>query len=813
MTFTQRFSIILLMVAAIPLMTSHAEEPMHNSALKNDDGTWKYTNRLQNETSPYLLQHAHNPVQWYAWGDEAFKASRESGKPIFLSVGYSTCYWCHVMERQSFENPAIAAIMNEHFINVKVDREERPDVDDIYMTALQMASGRGGWPMNVFLTPPGSGGDDDPGLKPFFVGTYFPPARQGRMPGFPDILNAMAKDWKDNKQDIIARSEKFATAVAEQLSSKDIGGELSPDLARQTASALLQMYDKTHGGFGGAPKFPTPNNLDFLIEYQKHAPPDQAELSSQAVEWTLERMARGGMYDQIGGGFHRYSVDEQWLVPHFEKMLYDNGQLLKTYADAHALKPHSKDPDLYPRVMRGIADYILREMRHENGTFYSAQDAEVDAREGGNYVWTKQQVIDALKPLNDESLTKLALDMYGLDLGTNFQDPHHADEPPVNVIFLPEPLHDVAKRHTMTMEQLLDAKNKIDAALLEVRDKRKQPGTDDKLIAAWNGMMIAGLARAGAVLEEPKYIEAAARAAEVILFEMRSKDDGLLRTMRDGEAKIDAFLEDYAFLTQGLIELYRATDDKKWFITATSIMDEAEDRFAAEQGGYFDTLADQKDLFVRTRGYFDGAISSGNAQMANNYAALFDITASKDDLAAARNIVESLAGAMKQYGPGMAGSQRAALRVLQHSDDQPVAAEPVTTATTGPVTATVEPKSITFKEGKAVIRVSLVIEDGFHINANKPGLKWLIPTTVAIDGQSVGITASRVEYPDGEQRKYEFAEDHVAVYEKTAIIELSLDRSAEAARPGLARVTIDFQACTEEACLASSSIDLIVPVK
>ena len=661
----------------------------HNILLKNADGTWKYTNQLAGESSPYLLQHAHNPVNWYPWGKEAFDKARKEGKPIFLSIGYSTCYWCHVMERLVFENPAIAIVMNEHFVNIKVDREERPDVDDIYMAVTQiysqMTTGRasGGWPMSVFLTPPGAGGKDDLGLKPILAGTYFPPTAQQGRPGFPDLCAVVSKAWGGQKPEILKQADVIANAVKESLGSKDAAGEVHPAFVELTVKSLMRNYDSINGGYGEAPKFPTPNNLVFLMNAYKAKP--NTELWKQ-ISYTLERMARGGMYDQVGGGFHRYSVDARWLVPHFEKMLYDNGQLVQAYLLAQSIKPDEKDKNLYPRVVREILDYTLREMMDETGTFWSAQDAEVDAREGGNYVWVEKEVRAAIK---DEKLAALALKMFGVDKGPNFKDPHHPNATSVNVLFLPKRLEELAQAEKMTMDQLLAAREKIRKQMMAVRDKRKQPRTDDKVLTSWNGLMIAGFAQAGRDLNEPRYVKAAAKAADYILNNMRAGDGGLYRTMRKGKAKIPGFLEDYSFLTHGLLGLFRADQQAKWLDAAEALTQYANENFGVvtmtentdgntnkktgegkRTGGYYDTLAGQADLFVRTRGTYDGATPCGNSVAINNLVSLYELTKKKQYLDDAITDLGSFGVPLRRQGTGMGNMLSAAMRAMAIAPDR-----------------------------------------------------------------------------------------------------------------------------------------------
>jgi len=797
----------------------------HEAELKNPDGSWKYTNALANQTSPYLLQHAHNPVDWHPWGQAAFDLAKRTGKPIFLSIGYSTCYWCHVMERQVFENPKLAALLNEHCINIKVDREERPDVDDIYMAAVQLMTGRGGWPMSLFLTPPGAGGQDDPGLKPFWAGTYIPPEPRHGMPGFGQVVESLSNAWKTQRQEVIGQANQVAQAVRDHLSKGEGQAPLDSGMVQRAAQQLMGMYDATDGGFGGAPKFPQPGNLLFLLKVYQNNPNEKLWA---ALAYTLERMARGGMYDQVGGGFHRYSTDEKWLVPHFEKMLYDNGQLVLAYLTAQAIRPDKADKALYERVIRQTCDYVLREMTDGSGVFWSAQDAEVDAREGDNYLWTPKEVRDTIE---DTELAQLAVRLYGLDKGTNFQDPHHRDEPPSNVVYLPVRLDEVATREDMTIKQLVAAKQRIDEKLLTVRDQRKQPRTDDKSIVAWNGMMIAALARAGKALDEPRYTQAATRAASTILDHMRepagqgrpgdAAPRGLLRTMRQGEAKIPAFLEDYAFFVHGLIALHRTTGDRRWQSTAQELTRIARERFSAASkrgGGYYDTLAGQADLFVRTVSTYDGAIPSGNAQMIHNLMDLYELTSEARYLDQAVADLKSFSGSLARRGAAMVHMQHALLRAIELAPgrftEQAAVRDTDNETRRQVVSVAVQPEVIDLSGGEAQVRVTLNIGPEYHVNAADPGLVGLIPTELELTG-APGYELD-VTYPPGVTKRYPFAEDNLNVYEGTVVLEATIRRAGDVATDdGQAkpRLMLRYQVCTEQSCLEPQRVELSVTFK
>ncbi len=596
--------------------------------------TTAHTNRLVRETSPYLLQHARNPVDWYPWGPEAFEAARRLDRPIFLSIGYSTCYWCHVMERESFENVATAAIMNEHFVSIKVDREERPDVDEIYMAATQIFNrGQGGWPMSVFLEPVT--------LKPFIAGTYFPPEDGLGRPGFPGLLARVAELWSEQRDGILQQSDHLAALVARQLATAGQPRPVDRAQVEQAVAMLLSIYDDEDAGFGrGSNKFPMPAYLDFLIGAAWDRPDARA-----AVLHTLDRMATGGMYDQVGGGFHRYSTDTNWLVPHFEKMLYDNAQLASTYAAAYERTGDA----FYAEIVRETLDYVLREMTDAAGGFYSAQDAEVDAREGGNYLWVADEVRLALEDAGLGDQVELALAAYGLGAGTNFRDPHHPEDGWKNVVYLVDRPDVLARSMGIPLDELNERLARINEALLAVRDRRRQPGTDDKVLAGWNGLMIAGMADGGRVLGEPRYVEAARRAAGFILETMRDEEGGLLRVYRAGTARVSAMLEDYALLIRGLVALRRATDETRWLEAAAGLADDAKRRYGDDGGGaWFDTLPGRSDLFVRAKTTYDGAVPSGNSVMLNNLLDLHELTGDESRLAEFRLVLGGVSGAVAE---------------------------------------------------------------------------------------------------------------------------------------------------------------------
>jgi len=543
------------------------------------------TNRLINETSPYLLQHAHNPVDWYPWGEEALTRAREEDRPILLSIGYSACHWCHVMERESFENEDIAVLMNDNFVNIKVDREERPDLDAVYMEAVQMMTGSGGWPMTVFLTPEG---------RPYYGGTYFPPEDRGGMPGFPRLLAAAGQAYHTNKGEI----ERVTRQLAEQMGRTGQMPRgftpLTTEVMHNAYSQLATQFDHLNGGFGSAPKFPQPMTPEFLLRYNRHGFNARA---LEMVELTLQKMAYGGMYDQVGGGFHRYSTDAYWLVPHFEKMLYDNALLARLYLHAWQVTGNP----LYRRITEETLDYVLREMTDSAGGFYSAQDADSEGVEGKFFVWTP----DELRSLLGED-ADLVMGYYGVTERGNFEG--------ANILNVGTPPEAYANQRGVGEADLLAAIARARAVLLDVREQRIHPLRDDKVLTSWNGMMLRSFAETGAALGRPDYLDAARANADFLLAAMRSPDGHLLRTWRNGEAKLNGYLEDYACLADGLLALHEATLEPRWLQEAVALADGMITLFWDDAvGGFYDTGSDHETLVIRPRDVFDNAQPCGGS--------------------------------------------------------------------------------------------------------------------------------------------------------------------------------------------------------
>jgi uncharacterized protein YyaL (SSP411 family) len=578
-------------------------------------------NRLARESSPYLLQHANNPVDWYPWGEEALAKARAEDKPIFLSIGYSACHWCHVMEHESFENEHTAALMNEQFVNIKVDREERPDLDAIYMDAVVALTGHGGWPMSVFLTPEG---------VPFYGGTYFPPAPRYGMASFEQVLQSVAHAYHHRKEDIKNNGAALLSRMSPALSLQ-AEGSLDPAVPELALQTLSRDFDHTYGGFRGAPKFPQPMTYDFLLRtYHRNRRAAVLEM----VELTLHKMAQGGMYDQLGGGFHRYSVDAHWLVPHFEKMLYDNALLARLYLHAYQLTGQA----FYRRIVEETLDYVLREMTHVDGGFYSTQDADSEGEEGKFFIWTPAEV----KAILGQEEGDIFCQAYDITPGGNFEGR--------SILNIPVPFETVAQQLNLPLERLEDILRRGRAKLFAEREKRVKPGRDEKIITAWNGLMLAALAEAARVLDRADYGQAAVRNAEFILSTLR-KDGRLFRTWKAelGQAKLMGYLEDYAYYADGLLALYQTTFEPRWFQEARALMEVVLDHFRDPEGGFFDTADDHEQLVARPKGLQDNATPCGNSMAVRVLLMLAAYTGQAKYEAAAIPTLTALQAAMSQY--------------------------------------------------------------------------------------------------------------------------------------------------------------------
>jgi uncharacterized protein len=545
----------------------------------------EYTNHLIHESSPYLLQHAHNPVDWYPWGEEAFAKARAENKPVLLSIGYSACHWCHVMAHESFEDEEIAKLMNDLFVNIKVDREERPDLDQIYMNAVQMMTHHGGWPMTVFLTPEG---------VPFYGGTYFPPQDRYNIPGFPRVLIGVAEAYKERPQDIAETGTSLLKELRRMSESAGSDLPIETELLDAAYAGIVRSYDSTNGGFGGAPKFPPAMTLEFLLRtYARTGNQD----ALQIVTHTCRKMAEGGIYDQLGGGFHRYSTDARWLVPHFEKMLYDNALLSRLYLHHFQVTQSS----LSRATVEGVLDYVLREMTDPLGGFYSTQDADSEGHEGKFFVWDIGEIRSAL----GDTATTLFCDYYNVTDKGNFEGK--------NILNVTRTLEDVATANRVPVDELHASLGKSIRILFDIREKRVKPDRDEKIITAWNGLMLASFAEAGVILNRPDYTDAARRNGEFVLANLY-RDGFLLRTYKNGVAKFNAYLEDYAFFVEGLVTLYETTGEFRWLSEALALTDRMIEEFWDEtNGGFFFTGKSHENLIVRSKDYFDNATPSGNS--------------------------------------------------------------------------------------------------------------------------------------------------------------------------------------------------------
>jgi uncharacterized protein YyaL (SSP411 family) len=581
-------------------------------------------NRLALEKSPYLLQHAHNPVDWYPWGREAFERAKTQDKPIFLSIGYSTCHWCHVMERESFENGAIAAVLNRDFVPVKVDREERPDVDDVYMTAVQTMTGSGGWPLSLFLTPEG---------KPFHGGTYYPPDDRYGRPGFPTLLAAITDSWK-NRRDELDTSAGRLLAHLDLAQRAPAGGEaVGPEALDSAALAAAREFDRVHGGFGGAPKFPPSMRLELLVRRWVRTGQDSAR---EMVEATLAKMAAGGIYDHVGGGFHRYSTDAKWLVPHFEKMLYDNALLARAYVLAFRA---FKNAD-FARVARETLDYLLAEMTPENGGFFAAQDADSEGEEGTFYVWDRQSVEAAVGP----EAAPIVCARFGVTPEGNFE---HGK----TVLSIVRTVAELAAEFRLPGARVEKILAKARRKMYEERSCRVPPMTDDKLLTDWTALAISAFALAGRVLDEPRYVASARRAADRILTRCRVEDAGrpeLFHRERDGAAGIPGFASDYAFFVEALLDLYEATFEPRYFRAALDLQAEMHERFADPRGGYYLSTESHDGLILRPRELFDGAMPSSNSVAAMNLLRLASFTGEPKHRERAEQVFAAFAGYLER---------------------------------------------------------------------------------------------------------------------------------------------------------------------
>jgi len=775
-------------------------------------GERKPANRLAKESSPYLLLHAHNPVDWYPWGAEAFEKARRENKPIFLSIGYSTCHWCHVMERKVFSNPETARVMNDRFVNVKVDREERPDIDDVYMTALQLylqAIGSpqgGGWPLSMFLTPAG---------KPLGGGTYFPPADEDGRMGFTTLMSRVHEMWRDKQTDLESNAELLTKAVQSSLRPKIAlqSVKLDAALVSGVTSQLREMYDREHGGFGfsptnpNRPKFPVPPRLLLLLSAAERENDDAA---LAMVTHTLDRMAAGGIHDHLGGGFHRYSTDRFWRVPHFEKMLYDNAQLADVYLQAFR---KTKNP-AYRDVAERLFDFVLRELTDPDGGFFSALDADTDGIEGKSYLWKLAEI----EPLLSANEVELARRAFGFDREAEFPEGH--------VLTLTATVDQVAQQTQSTPADVAQRLQAIRFKLLTARQKRPAVLRDDKIQTGWNGLMVGAFARGGEMLKEPRYLKTAERAAMFVLTKLRTDKGRLLHSICNGRAGDAAFLDDYAFLVDGLLALQLATKDDKWLNAARRLTDQQLELFWDDKGkGFYFTSSDSEELLVRGKSASDTVVPAGNSVAARNLLRLASATGEASYRDRARETLEVFAS---QISEAPASLTYMALALSEFLDSKPSAAAttPVVVQTVAqqaaPTPKKKKPDIVTGEAfvnveklpaaGKCKLLVRLRIEDGWHVNTNPAQPDYLIPTVVTLKSK-VGSKLGSVKYPPGKKTKLEGIDEEMTAYADRVGFLADLDVPAEAAGK-MEELTIEvkYQACNDEQCLRPTSLKIVLLV-
>ena len=826
--------ILLLLVVAICLT---CVETSSNMAVADPapakPAAHKHTNRLSKESSPYLLLHAHNPVDWYPWGPEALELAKAEKKPIFLSIGYTSCFWCHVMERQVFENEAIAAYMNEHFINIKVDREERPDIDELYMLGLQVylqlagSNQGGGWPLSIFLTPEG---------KPIAGGTYFPPTDMPGRPGFLTILKNVDTAWTDRNADVIATSELIAKEV-KRLSVPQFALEavpLSTELVAKSVDAVSRGFDPDYGGFDysadspDSPKFPIPSRLELLQTIGPFAvtAPDLMK----KLDYTLTHMEQGGIRDHLGGGFHRYSTDRIWLVPHFEKMLYDNAQLASVYTRAYARTSLKS----YRQVAEGTLDFLLRDMLDKDGGFHSALDAETNGVEGQHYVWSSEEVATLLTVKE----FPIAEAVYGLSEKSPFEVG--------SVLHLPKSIPDAAEAFQLPVAELETHLTAINAKLLAARQKRPALLKDDKLLVGWNGMAIQAFAEAGQTFQRKEYTAAAERAATFLLQRVRSEDGLLLHVYRGGTAKVPAYLEDYAGLVAGLLALHLTTEDERWLKEATRLTDEMIEQCSDPKGGFFLTSKRHEVLLARPKNSYDSVVPSGNSVAVRNLVRLAKLTGNVRYREAARKTLEVFAAQIQSSPAGhaylsiglaeylTAFGEGAAPGPLVNTPVSPKPATPKPETPTTPPAPKVEEIKLTvfahpsaeetqkhpllqaeaaiaegaFRPGaKCPVVVTLKIKTGWHINANPSRPKFLKATELKAECTG-GSTLGAVEYPKGVDLASEGIEEPLSVYEGTIQLKTTIDVPETFTGEESVTLTIRYQACNEKECQAPAKLVL-----
>ncbi|WP_182864705.1 DUF255 domain-containing protein [Rhodopirellula sp. JC639] len=749
-----------------------------------------HTNRLIDETSPYLLQHAHNPVDWHPWGEEAFAKAKRENKPIFLSVGYSTCYWCHVMEVESFEDPEVAAVINKYFVAIKVDREERPDIDEQYMLATQLMTGRGGWPNSVWLTPDG---------KPWMAGTYFP------KPTFISVLKQINEFWVNRRDDVDRQADALAKAAEQTSTTSTIEPvPLTMELVDQATQKLVGQFDPENGGFGGAPKFPPHGTLALLIDHYRRSGEESLLVP---ITRTLDAMWLGGMHDHLGGGFHRYATDADWLLPHFEKMLYDNAQLMRIYVDGYQITGN----DRYREAVDDIDRWVRREMTSPDGAFYSALDSGEVGKEGEAYVWTAEQVKEVL----GEQDAALYMETYNFLPDGNFLEESTGRKTGENIPHLNSPLEETAKTHPLGEQAFLDRIAAIETKLLNHRLTWPQPHKDDKVLTSWNGLMIDALAHAGGVLDEPKYIDAAEAAATFILQSM-TRDGKLLRTFRSGTAKLPGYLDDYVYFCNALLELHAATDDQRWLDQAVRLADIMLDEFEDDvEGGFFFTGDSHEALMARSKNLGGG----GNMPNTNGIAAqvlvdLAERTGRDKYRQSAQKTLQSLSGAMAKQPHTTEHLLIGVARYLSTPAEAASAtASGGNTRRADPVTFQVDLSKHEVSPGEQLtVTVTLDIDDGWHLYAANPEAEFLIPTTVSVAGDPE-ITAGEVVAPKPDSKVDPILKQKLNTYAGKVEfkVPVTINQAATLGESTL-KVVVDWQACDDARCLKPAKTTIGVSV-
>ncbi len=766
-------------------------------------------NRLSKESSPYLLLHAHNPVDWYPWGPEALVRAKAENKPIFLSVGYSSCYWCHVMERESFMDPEIAKALNAGFVCIKVDREERPDVDQIYMAALQ-ALGPGGWPMSMFLTPDG---------RPFFGGTYFPPRDRQGSSGFLTVVNEVASAWIKQRDQIEKAANAVTDAVRERLKSEGRRPvfALSREPASQGEAELAEQFDPEYGGFGfnptnpKRPKFPQPVDLFFLLDQHRRDSAARKGMDPlKMVLFTLDRMARGGIRDQLGGGYHRYSTDRFWHVPHFEKMLYDNAQIASLELLAFEITKDAR----WRSEAEAAFEFVAQKLTSPEGGFYSSLDAETEGEEGAYYVWTKDQVMAAL---GESPEAEVFLQVYGLTEEPECRGRHY-------VLHEPRARGEQAQVLKKTSDELETILRPLRAKLLAAREKRTAPRCDDKVLTGWNGLMIAAYADGYRVLKVDRYRQAAEKAANFLLAKLRLPDGRLLRTYREGKASLPAYLEDYAFLAHGLLRLHEATGDPRWLSEARSLTDRMIADFEDPQdGGLFFTAVGHERLLARAKDPFDNAIPSGNSVAILNLIELSKRTGQSAYLDHAGSTLAAFSSSLSRIPVALPLSL---VGLEQYLDARPDGRIPkaIAASTDAPAKVAVVSGTVNLAPGSLAtvlvgaefdVVANVAIEPGWHVSANPTGVPEMKPTSLAIDsGSQKLVSLVKVAYPPGEAKVLgSLGTETVKLYEKNVSIPVRL-KLAENVRPGTVVVILElsYQACNDRLCQAPAKLVLPLSV-